>query len=109
MAAIVTEATGITEDDFLTASITLSRQVTAEDLAVGSIYPAMDDIRQVSLHIAADGALNIVLDGRSANKKYCQSNLNHNQTMQSTSAISLEMMYELCKQHTYTPKYNNYC
>jgi malate dehydrogenase (oxaloacetate-decarboxylating)(NADP+) len=38
---------------FLTAARTLASTVTAEDLALGRIYPAISNIREVSIKIAA--------------------------------------------------------
>ena len=38
---------------FLTAARTLASTVTAEDLALGRIYPAISNIREVSIQIAA--------------------------------------------------------
>jgi malate dehydrogenase (oxaloacetate-decarboxylating)(NADP+) len=53
LGALVCEATQITDEMFLTAAKTLASTVTAEDLALGRIYPAISNIREVSVKIAA--------------------------------------------------------
>jgi malate dehydrogenase (oxaloacetate-decarboxylating)(NADP+) len=53
LGALVCEATQITDEMFLTAARTLASTVTAEDLALGRIYPAISSIREVSIQIAA--------------------------------------------------------
>ncbi len=56
LAALVSEASRITEDMFLVAAKTLSDQVTDEHLSVGAIYPPLNQIRPVSAKIAANVA-----------------------------------------------------
>jgi malate dehydrogenase (oxaloacetate-decarboxylating)(NADP+) len=53
LGAIVTGATRITEPMFMAAARTLAGMVTAEDLAQGSLYPPLANIREVSARIAA--------------------------------------------------------
>jgi malate dehydrogenase (oxaloacetate-decarboxylating)(NADP+) len=53
LGAIVSEASRITEDMFLVAAKTLANLVSKEDLERGSIYPPLNDIRSVSIEIAA--------------------------------------------------------
>jgi len=53
LGALVCEATQISDEMFLTAARTLASTVTAEDLALGRIYPAISNIREVSIQIAA--------------------------------------------------------
>jgi len=53
LGALVCEASQITDEMFLTAAQTLASVVTAEDLALGRIYPAISNIREVSIQIAA--------------------------------------------------------
>jgi malate dehydrogenase (oxaloacetate-decarboxylating)(NADP+) len=50
---IAARATRATDAMFMAAARTLTDQVTAEDLAQGSLYPALSRIRDVSAHIAA--------------------------------------------------------
>jgi len=52
LGAVVSEASRITEDMFLTAAKTLAGLVSEEDLSVGSIYPPIQNIRDVSQQIA---------------------------------------------------------
>ncbi len=52
LGAVVSEASRISEDMFLAASKSLAKMVSEEDLSVGSIYPPLENIREVSLQIA---------------------------------------------------------
>ncbi len=52
LGAVVSQASLISEDMFLIAANTLADMVSDKDLALGSIYPPLDDIRAVSLQIA---------------------------------------------------------
>ena len=53
MGAIASRARRITDEMFSAAAEALAGQVTAEDLAQGSIYPSLTRIREVSAYIAA--------------------------------------------------------
>jgi malate dehydrogenase (oxaloacetate-decarboxylating)(NADP+) len=50
---IAARATRATDTMFMAAARALTDQVTAEDLAQGSLYPALSRIRDVSAQIAA--------------------------------------------------------
>jgi malate dehydrogenase (oxaloacetate-decarboxylating)(NADP+) len=52
LGALACASTRVTEGMFLAAARTLAGMVTAEDLARGSVYPPLADIREVSLRIA---------------------------------------------------------
>ncbi len=53
LGAIVCEATRITDEMFSRAAHALAGQVTEGDLATGCLYPPLQQIRNVSAHIAA--------------------------------------------------------
>ncbi|MGZ8564123.1 MAG: malic enzyme-like NAD(P)-binding protein, partial [Candidatus Limnocylindria bacterium] len=52
LGAIVAEAHELTDESFLVAAHELARQVSAERLATGAIYPAISDLRSVARAIA---------------------------------------------------------
>ena len=52
LAAFATEATRVTDEMFITAAEAVAEQVTEEDFARGLIYPAVKEIREVSLNVA---------------------------------------------------------
>jgi len=69
LGVIVSEATRISEDMFLVAARTLADLVSDEDLSVGSIYPALQNIREVSLQIAIAVAEEVVASNYSSIQK----------------------------------------
>jgi malate dehydrogenase (oxaloacetate-decarboxylating)(NADP+) len=94
LAAASVKALRITDDDMLVAARTLAAQVKPERLAVGCLYPPLDDIRQVSANIAAAVAANIYSRG-DANLsprpddllKHCQSMMWNPKDNQSASKL----------------------
>ena len=56
LGAISCEASIITDEMFLTAARSLANQVTEQDLASGTLYPPLSNIRMVSKTIAVDVA-----------------------------------------------------
>ena len=53
LGVIASRASRVTESMFMTAARMLAHQVTAEDLAQGSLLPPLKNVRDVSAHIAA--------------------------------------------------------
>ena len=53
LGVIVTRARHVTDEMFMAAVHALCQQVSAEDLAQGSLYPPLARVREVSAHIAA--------------------------------------------------------
>ena len=54
----------LTDDDMYIAAKSLASQVTADRLAVGCAYPDLNNIKEVTLKIAADVAAYIIQDNR---------------------------------------------
>ena len=69
LGAVVSEASLISEDMFLIAAKTLADMVSDEDLAVGSIYPPLHNIRAVSLQIAIAVAEEVIASNVSSIQK----------------------------------------
>jgi malate dehydrogenase (oxaloacetate-decarboxylating)(NADP+) len=61
LGAIVSRTSRITDEMFMAAARTLAGLVSEDDLAQGSLYPALSRVREVSAHIAA-GVVRIALD-----------------------------------------------
>jgi malate dehydrogenase (oxaloacetate-decarboxylating)(NADP+) len=53
LAAVSTRMRRVTDEMFMAAATSLAEQVTAADLAQGSLYPPLKNVREVSAHIAA--------------------------------------------------------
>jgi malate dehydrogenase (oxaloacetate-decarboxylating)(NADP+) len=68
LGAIACGAMKITDDDFYVSAKALAEVVSQESLDIGRIYPSIDNIREVSLHIAAQIAENIEARGDSTIK-----------------------------------------
>ena len=56
LGAILTGTTRITEPMFMAAARALAGMATDADLAEGSLYPPLSDVREVSARIAAEVA-----------------------------------------------------
>ena len=52
LGAINAEMSTISDETFLIAARTLAEQVSDEDIELGSLYPPLPDIREISLNIA---------------------------------------------------------
>lgn len=88
LGAVACDSTSILDDDMYVAASALAAQVTPEDLASGCAYPPLSDIRNVSLHIAAAVAENMVKSGRALSKPK-----------------DGESYVDMCRRFVYTPKY----
>jgi malate dehydrogenase (oxaloacetate-decarboxylating)(NADP+) len=63
LGAVLTKASRLNDDIFLTAAKALAACVNEEDLAQGSVYPPFKNIRKISLEIATAVAEKIFEDG----------------------------------------------
>eukprot|EP01038_Epipyxis_sp_PR26KG_P012924 gene12924-17322_t len=95
LGSIASGADSITDQDFLLAAKTLAKSVSEEQLSKGCAYPSLNDIRDVSIKIAAAVATNIVKTGRSSPEI---KNLIEN--------YSESEMINYCISLMYVPKYN---
>jgi len=89
LAAVVTGASSITDDDFMVAAEALAAQVSADRLKAGCLYPSLNDIRDVSAVIATAVANAIYDTGRATVFPRPLNMLNY------------------CKDSMYVPSYNN--
>eukprot|EP01041_Mallomonas_annulata_P010647 gene10647-22228_t len=64
LAAVLSGASSITDNDFFVAAETLAHQVLPERLQLGCLYPSLNDIREVSAVIAAAVCDNVYASGR---------------------------------------------
>jgi malate dehydrogenase (oxaloacetate-decarboxylating)(NADP+) len=87
LGCIISGSTHITDDDFLICSKALASMVTPADIEVGSVYPALDRIRDVSAAMAAAVAENVFATGRN------------------TLPRPAGDLLEACKAHMYVPSY----
>ena len=69
MGRLAAASTRITQHDMYLAAVALSEQVTPEELSVGSLYPSLERIRDVSAHIAVAVANNAYKTGLATNHK----------------------------------------
>lgn len=69
LAAVVSGATSITDEDFQVAASTLAAQVSPERIEAGCLYPPLSAIREVSAAIAAAVAEAIHSSGRATKPK----------------------------------------
>ncbi len=53
LGTIAVRATRVTDEMFLASARALAQQVTPQDLAQGSLFPPLQSVREVSVHIAA--------------------------------------------------------
>ena len=65
LAAVVSKASTINDDMFLVAAKSLAAQVTSSDLEMGALYPPLQDIRELSVNIAAS-VINYAYDNKIA-------------------------------------------
>lgn len=91
LGALASNATKITDDDFLIAAQTLASLVSEDQLALKCVYPDINELRSVSKHIAAAVAANIVRDGRG--------NVDQNSPID---------WIEHCEKFMYTPSYDHH-
>lgn len=69
LGAIVSDATCISEDMFLAAAKALAELVSEQDLSIGSIYPPLKSIREVSLQIAIAVAEEVYASGATTSSR----------------------------------------
>ena len=79
----------LTDDDMYIAAKSLASQVTPDRLAVGCAYPDLNNIKEVTLKIAADVAAYIIQD-----KRHTPSFIDKNKSI-----------IDQCKKHMYQPAY----
>jgi malate dehydrogenase (oxaloacetate-decarboxylating)(NADP+) len=69
LATFATESTRVTDEMFITAAEAVAEQITEEDFARGLIYPAVKDIREVSLNVAVKVAEVVFRSGLAGARK----------------------------------------
>ncbi len=69
LGVVMAEGKRIEDSSFLTAARTLAGLVSDEDIARGSVYPPLQDIRKVSLDIAEAVAHQLYVDGLAGNER----------------------------------------
>jgi malate dehydrogenase (oxaloacetate-decarboxylating)(NADP+) len=89
LGVIVSRASRVTDEMFMTAARTLAERVTADDLRQGSLYPPLASIREVSAHIAAATAAIAYRRGFASGK-------------------APDDLLGFVKSHMYEPRYANY-
>eukprot|EP00607_Mallomonas_marina_P003678 CAMPEP_0182426338 /NCGR_PEP_ID=MMETSP1167-20130531/12819_1 /TAXON_ID=2988 /ORGANISM="Mallomonas Sp, Strain CCMP3275" /LENGTH=614 /DNA_ID=CAMNT_0024607687 /DNA_START=103 /DNA_END=1947 /DNA_ORIENTATION=+ len=92
LAAVLTGVSSITDEDFLVAADALAKQVSSTRLSQGSLYPPLDDIREVSGQIAASLSSHI---------------LSQNRASPSFKLPSSNTILEYCRKSMYIPSYND--
>ena len=81
----------LTDDDMYIAAKSLASQVTPDRLAVGCAYPDLNNIKEVTLKIAADVAAYIIQDNR-----------------HTPSFVDEDIsIIDLCRKHMYQPNYDS--
>ena len=105
LGALAAGSSTLTDEDFYVAAKTLAALVPRERLDAGCAYPALSDIRYVSLQIAAAVAASIVHSGRAV----LQLNTLKSGSLAPgipSSGAPKEAFIDLCAAHMYMPSYD---